>query len=219
MPSETHNHDENAIIHATTVALNNIVPPRTLDTPKTTSISPSPTFILKNRNPQTINLHKRKKEDPTVTESITITITERITEKQFLYQTDTVYINLTVFNTIHDTITKMATAPLLTLRPEPSRVTVATTSTTLCIPPSAAAAQETMAPFEQPMHGIEGSKPNGPVIAGAVVGSLAGLALLMAGAWFGVRKWRAWKAKRNGHMKGVELQRRWEVEQEMRGGV
>ncbi|KAL8984021.1 MAG: hypothetical protein Q9205_001899 [Flavoplaca limonia] len=219
MPSETHNHDENAIIHATTVALNNIVPPRTLDTPKTTSISPSPTFILKNRNPQTINLHKRKKEDPTVTESITITITERITEKEFLYQTDTVYINRTIFNTIHDTITKMATAPLLTLRPEPLRVTVTTTSTTLCIPPSAAAAQETMAPFEQPMHGIEGSKPNGPVIAGAVVGSLAGLALLMAGAWFGVRKWRAWKAKRNGHMKGVELQRRWEVEQEMRGGV
>lgn len=38
----------------------------------------------------------------------------------------------------------------------------------------------------------------------------------MGGAWFGVRKWRARKAMRNEHNRGVELQRRWEREQEMR---
>ena len=49
-----------------------------------------------------------------------------------------------------------------------------------------------------------------------VLGVVMGLALLAGGGWFGVRKWRAWKAKQNQRMRGVELQREWEREQEMR---
>lgn len=53
-------------------------------------------------------------------------------------------------------------------------------------------------------------------IAGIAVGAFMGLGLLMAAAWFAMRRYRAWKAKKNQRMRGVELQRRWEREQEVR---
>lgn len=47
-----------------------------------------------------------------------------------------------------------------------------------------------------------------------MLGSLAGAGLLLGLAWVAMTKYRGWKAKKNQHMKGVELQRRWEREQE-----
>ncbi|KAL8996653.1 MAG: hypothetical protein Q9169_003877 [Polycauliona sp. 2 TL-2023] len=155
-------------------------------------------------------LHKRD-DDDTITESITIFITERVTEQISIYLTDTVFINETVY--IHDTVTRTLPPSTLTLRPSPITLTTtfsATPSSISTISPPAAAKQTI-----EPIARSEG--PKGPVIAGAVVGSLAGVALLMVAAWFAVRKWRVWNARRNQRMQGVELQRRWEREQEMRG--
>ncbi|KAL8853345.1 MAG: hypothetical protein Q9221_001821 [Calogaya cf. arnoldii] len=195
----------------TTISLPNMESPRTtISATITPSLAPSPTPTPP---PFTLPiLHHRAKKDPTVTESITITIHERVTEKQTLFQTDTVYINETVF--IHDTVTHTSTKPI-TIHPTAQKITftetkiVGPTGARLC----AAAQTDGIVPMPA-VNGREG--PKGPVIAGAVVGSLAGLALVMGAAWLGVRKWRNWKAKRNGHMNGVELQRRWEREQEMR---
>ncbi|KAL8861050.1 MAG: hypothetical protein Q9178_002563 [Gyalolechia marmorata] len=164
-----------------------------------------------------VTLHNLKKDSPeTVTETITIHETIHLvsfsTEQILLTRTDTVYVNETVF--IHDTITHTA---MRTLSPNPSRMTITTTLLPTSLPDTnncdSAAAQA----FQQPAPIIQDKKPNGAAIAGAVVGSLLGVALMVGLLWFAARKWRAWKAKKNGHMKGVELQRRWEMEQEMRG--
>ncbi|KAI4103222.1 MAG: hypothetical protein LQ339_004325 [Xanthoria mediterranea] len=191
IPSETNNHP------TTTISIT----PHMAPSPPPPSITPTPITPL----------HKRKKQDPTVTESITITVHERVTftVNQFFTQTDTVFINETVY--IHDTITHTSTKPT-TVFPSPLNVTLTATSTPTagkCDPFAASASSVT--PFSPNYN-----KAKGPVIAGAVVGSLLGLALVMGGAWFGVRKWRARKAMRNEHNRGVELQRRWEREQEMR---
>ncbi|KAL8769831.1 MAG: hypothetical protein Q9209_004269 [Squamulea sp. 1 TL-2023] len=192
------------------------------------SPSPLPTFqIVELHNPSPppnpptftlVTLRNKAKKDPeTVTATITIHETIHMvsfaTEKTTFTLTDTVFVNRTIF--IHDTITHTASKPILTLNLTPSRFMLTTTKTitptAMNICNSAAAAQSSSTPTVS-----ETSRPNGAAIAGAVVGSLLGVALVMGAVWFGVRKWRAWKAKQNGHMKGVELQRRWEVEQEMR---
>ncbi|KAL8655740.1 MAG: hypothetical protein Q9226_002929 [Calogaya cf. arnoldii] len=187
-----------------------------MESPKTTiaavtpSLAPSPTPTPP---PFTLPiLHNKAKKDPTITESITITIHERVTEKQTLFQTDTVYINETVF--IHDTVTHTSTRPITTT---PTAQKITFTETKVLDPTGAqlCAAAQTDGIVPMPMPAANDNGPKGPIIAGAVAGSLVGLALVMGAAWLGVRKWRNWKAKRNGHMKGVELQRRWEREQEM----
>ncbi|KAL8726635.1 MAG: hypothetical protein Q9166_006594 [cf. Caloplaca sp. 2 TL-2023] len=168
----------------------------------------------------------------------TITITETIhesivyvsfaTEQHLLTVTDTIFVNKTVFMT--DTVTHTATrdrtasVPILTLNPTPSVVTstmtktLAATGMNLCDSAAAASTGTTISttPF-QPIAAVQDEKLSGGAVAGAVIGSLLGVAAVMGVVFVGVRKWRAWKAKENRHMKGVELQRRWEVEQEMRG--
>ncbi|KAI4137746.1 MAG: hypothetical protein L6R39_007119 [Caloplaca ligustica] len=57
---------------------------------------------------------------------------------------------------------------------------------------------------------------SGGAIAGIVIGAVLGAGALMALAWLGMREYRRWKARKNQHMKGVELQRRWETEQDVR---
>ncbi|KAL8791190.1 MAG: hypothetical protein Q9213_000147 [Squamulea squamosa] len=196
------------------------------------SPSPLPTFqIVELHEPSPppappsfalVTLHNQAKKDPeTVTATITIHETIHMvsfaTEKTTFTLTDTVFVNRTVF--IHDTITHTVSQPILTLNPTPSRFMVTTTTTitptAMDICNSAATAARATTTSTIPTIS-ENSRPNGAAIAGAVIGSLLGVALVMAAVWFGIRKWRAWKAKQNEHMKGVELQRRWEVEQEMR---
>ncbi|KAI4263670.1 MAG: hypothetical protein L6R42_001201, partial [Xanthoria sp. 1 TBL-2021] len=108
MPSEMDSGHQDPHPPGTTIS----VTPYTAPFPPRSITPPPPKQTL-------VTLHNRKKEDPTVTESITITIHERVTftEKEFLTRTDTVYINQTIF--IHDTVTHTSTKPILTLNPTP----------------------------------------------------------------------------------------------------
>ncbi|KAI4239140.1 MAG: hypothetical protein L6R40_005573 [Gallowayella cf. fulva] len=175
------------------------------------SIAPNPTTTP----PPPPYLLDKRKGPKTVTETITIHnsifYVSFATEQQFLTLTDTVYVNRTVFLT--NTITQTATRPAITQQ-TPTTVLLTTTfaPTSMNACHSAIAAGTPL----QPVSATQDEKLDGAAIAGIVIGSLVGLGLVMGLVWFGVRKWRAWKAKGNRRMNGVELQRRWEREQEMR---
>lgn len=85
-------------------------------------------------------------------------------------------------------------------------------ATTSPSPPATILEQATLKPGPPSQAG----KLGGVAVAGIVVGGLVGAAALMALAWVAMRKYRNWKARKNQHMMGVELQRRWEMEQEDR---
>ncbi|KAL8906124.1 MAG: hypothetical protein Q9207_002213 [Kuettlingeria erythrocarpa] len=151
----------------------------------------------------------RRKGPATVTETVSITISvfavSYAVETQLLTLTDTVYINKTVFQPVYRTAHVTHTLTFNQTIP----TTIISTAT---LPPSAALGQGTLRPV--PAH--QESRLGSIAIAGIAVGAILGLGLLMAAGWFAMRKYRAWKAKKNQHMRGVELQRSWEREQEVR---
>ncbi|KAI4194572.1 MAG: hypothetical protein LQ346_003649, partial [Caloplaca aetnensis] len=124
---------------------------------------------------------------------------------QLLTLTDTVYVNKTVFQPVYHTAHVTHT---LTFNQTMPTTIMATTT----LPPSTALGQATLRPV--PAH--QESRLGGMATAGIAVGAFLGLGLLMAAAWFAMRKYRALRAKKNQHMRGVELQRSWEREQEVR---
>lgn len=80
---------------------------------------------------------------------------------------------------------------------------------------SSARAQATVKPDVSAQQGGGGHlKP--VAIAFIVLGVVAGLAVVAGVAWYALRKYRGWKAKENQRMRGVELQREWEREQQVR---
>lgn len=153
-----------------------------------------------------------KKEPKTVTETVSVTKTvfqiSFATESQFLTLTDTVYVNKTVFNyvtlthTNHVTHTKNNTIPMTVF----ATITAAETSPTL--------AQATSKPDVSAQQ--EGGHLKPVAITFIILGTLAGLVVIAGLAWFALRKYRSWKAKENQRMRGVELQRAWEREQDVR---
>ncbi|KAL8841773.1 MAG: hypothetical protein Q9170_000806 [Blastenia crenularia] len=150
----------------------------------------------------------RKGDPKTVTATVSLTISEfyMVTESTLLTVTDTVYINKTVFNYITVTHTNDLTHTL--------NNTVPTTvfATTTLSTPTAALVQATLSPAVPTR--LDGSKLKPVAIVFIVLGVLVGVLALMGLGWFGLRRYRAWKAKENQRMRGVELQRRWEMEQE-----
>ncbi|KAL9029355.1 MAG: hypothetical protein Q9196_002401 [Gyalolechia fulgens] len=171
---------------------------------------PSPTGPLLHAVPPLV--HRRKKGPKTVTETISVTISEFYvsfaTESRLLTLTDTVFVNETVFNYITLTQTSHLTHTVNNTVPT---TVFATTTTLMPAEPTPALAQATLRPVSAP----EGGRQLHPVAVafvalGAVVGSVGVAAL----AWFAVRRYRGWKARESQRMRGVELQREWEREQE-----
>ena len=148
----------------------------------------------------------------TVTETVSITTSEFfvsfVTESHLYTVTDTVFINKTVNNFITVTHTNYLIHTINNTLPQ---ITVSAT-TTPSTPTAAPLAQATFIPASSSQQADGGLKP--VAVAFIVLGAVAGLLMLIGMAWFAVRKYRAWKAKENHHMRGVELQRKWEVEQE-----
>ncbi|KAL8676041.1 MAG: hypothetical protein Q9186_007405 [Xanthomendoza sp. 1 TL-2023] len=172
--------------------------------------TPSPTIPAPPPPPPLLLLNKRAPK--TVTETITIQnsiyYVSFATEQHFLTLTDTVYINVTIFLT--DTITHTRHSPPIT---HTSAATITATTTVAATAINACDSATISRPLTAP---VGEEKLDGAAVAGIVIGSLVGVALLAALVWWGVRRWRAWKAKGSQRMRGVELQRRWETEQEMR---
>ncbi|KAI4206939.1 MAG: hypothetical protein LQ348_000758 [Seirophora lacunosa] len=167
-------------------------------------------FPLTSPPPHCPNHIVRRKGPETVTETVSITISvfdvSVLVESHFLTLTDTVYINKTVFQPVFHTAHHTHT---LTLNHSIPTTVLATATLPL---PATILEQATLRPVPPSQTG----KLGGVAVAGIVVGGLVGAAALMALAWVAVRRYRNWKARKNQHMMGVELQRRWEMEQEDR---
>ncbi|KAL9014556.1 MAG: hypothetical protein Q9173_000811 [Seirophora scorigena] len=152
----------------------------------------------------------RRKGPKTVTETVSITISvfdvSVLVESHFLTLTDTVYINKTVFQPVFHTAHQTHTVTLN------HSIPTTVLATTTLPPPATVLEQATL----RPVPPSQGGKVGGVAVAGIVVGGVAGAAALTALGWVAMRKYRNWKARKNQHMMGVELQRRWEMEQEDR---
>ncbi|KAL8712861.1 MAG: hypothetical protein Q9220_003069 [cf. Caloplaca sp. 1 TL-2023] len=147
-------------------------------------------------------LHARK--DPkTVTEIIDHTTFNVVTETHLLTATETIYINKTVISTLVATQTKNITQ---IVSAAPITITNTRVSGTAC--PSLDAARPVTVAAHQP-QGLSAAS-----IALIVIGVLMGLVVVLGMAWWAMRWYRGWRAKRNQRMEGVQLQRRWEREQE-----
>ncbi|KAL8704877.1 MAG: hypothetical protein Q9201_001993 [Fulgogasparrea decipioides] len=147
----------------------------------------------------------------------TATVTETVTIDRFYVSyaptpepqtiTNTVFKNVTIYS--HNTVTHNAMVTVH--QPIDRPVTTTISASTACLSTPMAAAQATLAPV--PVHQGHRKMSTAAIVATAL-GVVIGLALLLAAGWCVLRKWRVWKAKGSQRMKGVELQRRWEREQE-----
>ncbi|KAI4288506.1 MAG: hypothetical protein L6R35_002227 [Caloplaca aegaea] len=183
----------------------------------TTLIKRSPLTTHQPHHPDHI---VRRKDPRTVTETVSVTISifdvSVLVESHFFTLTDTVYINKTVFqplfHTSHHTRTMTLDYNVPTTVHAVQVLATPTLATTALPPPATVLAQATLTPVSSRLEG----KLGGGAVAGIVVGALVGAAALMTLGWVAMRKYRNWKAKKNQRMLGVELQRRWEREQEDR---
>ncbi|KAI4166763.1 MAG: hypothetical protein LQ343_007785 [Gyalolechia ehrenbergii] len=164
--------------------------------------------------PPLFYIHKNAPK--TVTQTISITISEFYvsfaTESQLLTLTDTVYVNKTVFNYVTLTHTDHTTHTINNT--VPTTVFATTTLLPASTTKSAALAQATLRPDVSVQKGGGHLKP--VAIVFVVLGAVVGLVVVVGVVWFAVRRYRGWKAKGNQRMRGVELQREWEREQEDR---
>ncbi|KAI4114051.1 MAG: hypothetical protein LQ338_008066 [Usnochroma carphineum] len=153
----------------------------------------------------------RRKDPKTVTETISITISvfdiSITTESQLLTVTETVYINKTVFQPVTHTETALFTHTVNQTIPTTILETRTLLPSSTCEP-----AKATLTPLPT----YQGRRLGAGAVAGIAVGSVVGALAVMSLAWLMMRKYRRWMARKNQHLKGVELQRGWEMEQDVR---